>query len=358
MILIFNNLGTHSSQLTLKLWLKYEILKIIKLYNMLIFILLIQSLVLAQETSQGVLATAIEELGEETSQFSAQSSAAFKSLNTKLETEQNFTSSTSESLISSKISELKTEYNKISEELAPLRASYEKAAKNCNEHLSCSSCKTSESCVWCTVEEKCVNGDEYGPTEGDCTDYLYQECTYAGCEEYKDCSTCIGDSNCGWCNIGHTCYEGTEVLKGDCSFKYYYHSAGNTDCPEYTQEESECNDNAEEVILKEINRLEDILNDIQAEIDELEEAKEQIVRKASKKIDLEDDPELAEYEGMTEKVDEKAKKETEEELEWKKKLWENWKNQVNEDIDEDIQEEFDEVIGEINEYMKPEKKKD
>ena len=326
---------------------------------MLLFLLqILQTLALTQETSQGVLATAIEELGEETSQFSTQSSAAFKSLNTKLETEQNFTSSTSESLISSKISELKVEYNKVSAKLGPLRASYEIAAKNCNEHLSCTSCKTSESCVWCTVEQKCVNGDQYGPSDGDCTDYLYQECTYAGCEEYQECSTCIGDSNCGWCSIGHTCYEGTEVLKSDCSFKYYYHSAGNTNCPDYSQqEESDLNDNAEEVILAEIKRLEGVLSDIQTEIEDLEEAKEEIVRKASKKIDLEEDPELADYEGMTGKVDEKAKEETEEELEWKKKLWENWKNQVNEDIDEDIQDEFGEVISEIKEYMKPDKSK-
>lgn len=310
----------------------------------------------AQETSQGVLATAIEELGEQTSEFSSQSSAAFRSLNTKLETEQNFTSSTSESLISSKIAELKTEYDKISEKLGPLRASYEKAAKNCNEHLTCNSCKTSESCVWCTVEEKCVNGDEYGPLDGDCSDYLYQECTYAGCEEYKDCNTCIGDSVCGWCNIGHICYEGTELLKGDCSFKYYYHSEGNTDCPEYSEEETVYNDNAEEVILSEITTLEDILNNIQLEINELEEAKEEIVRKASKKIDIDDSVQLADYDGMTENVDSQAKKEAEEDIEWKKKLWENWKEQVDEEVDEDVQREFDKVIEEINEYMESDSK--
>ena len=47
-------------------------------------------------------------------------------------------------------------------------------------------------------------------------------------------------------------------------------------------------------------------------IDELEQAKEDIVRKASKKIDVDSGSELADYDGLTGKVDDMAEKEAEE----------------------------------------------
>lgn len=309
------------------------------------------SFALKQSTSQGLLAAEIEAIGEQTADFSNQASDAFKSLNKKFESEQNFTSSTSEALISSKITELETEYARVEAKLQPLRDLYVKESKNCKEHLSCDTCKTSKSCVWCTVEEKCVNGDEQGPTEGDCSDYLYQECSYPGCEEYQDCESCISDPVCGWCSIGHSCYESTSIEIGDCDFEYFYHSEGNTSCPAYQAKVSTYSDNTDEVLLSEIQSLESILQDISSEIEYLKDCKSEIVRKASDKIEVESAPELSSYEGISNQTDDQAVKEKQAQEEWQGKLWSQWSTDVNAEINDDIQREFGEVIDEINKYM-------
>jgi hypothetical protein len=110
-------------------------------------------------------------------------------------------------------------------------------------------------------------------------------------------------------------------------------------------------DNTDEVLLAEIHSLEGILIDIQQEITTLKERKTEIVRKAAKQVEVENDTDLKSYDGIVSQTDDQAIRESQEKQDWQAKLWSQWSQDVNLEIDDDVQREFGEVLEEINKYM-------
>lgn len=314
-------------------------------------LVLLFPVVFSQTTSQGILSGGISDLGFEISDVSSDSYSSLSSLNTKFESEQDFASDTSESLILSRISELNSELLNIESSISTLTAALSLANANCKENTDCNSCTSSEACVWCTIESLCVNGDEYGPLYGECIDYLYDKCSYAGCNEYLECELCISDNACGWCSIGHSCYEATSVLKGDCKFEYFYHAAGNTDCPVYTSPTETLSINSEIILQMEIDQLESIQLALLSEIFDLEETREKIVKEANKEIELPLPNTGKDYSGIGETVDSQANQEKDEELAFQEDLWADWAFEISEDIDDVVTIEYDDVIDALEVYQ-------
>lgn len=305
----------------------------------------------SQQTSQGVLAGSLESLSDKIQEFSTESTDSLTIINQKLDDEQEFKSDTSESLIKSKISELEDELQSIAENLESLQAALEISSTNCGENLDCKSCTGSEKCVWCNVDKICVNGDFYGPMNGECGDYNWAGCTFPGCEEYLDCQTCIGDTGCGWCTIGHFCYEGSAVLKGDCDFEYYYHAEGNTQCPEFLPMSSVTSINTEAILQQKIDELLYIEDQINFEIYELEEKREDIVKEANKGGDIIQGIEVSDFEGIIDVADQQAIEEDEDELLFQELLWDSWANNTIEGITEDVDEDFDDIIIALEKFQ-------
>ena len=305
----------------------------------------------SQETSQGVLSNSLSELGSEISEFSSQTADSLTSLNTKLEAEQEFSSDASESLISSRISELEIELSGIDTALSMLTQALAQAEPKCGEKLDCDSCTISESCVWCTIEKRCVNGDSLGPINGECSDFLYESCSYAGCNEYLKCEICISDTTCGWCSIGHVCYSATSTLKGDCEFQYFYHAEGNTECPPFTRITEKTSYNSDEVLQQEIDELLFTKEDINNEIEDLNDIREEIVKESSKVVTIPEGIQIHDYEGIGEVTDSQANTEAENRLEFQEELWLDWANSTSMDLDEMIYDEYDDIIEALEVYQ-------
>jgi Plexin repeat len=286
---------------------------------------LLQSLTaFGQETSQGVLSSAIAEVNEELLDLSNQTYASLSSLNDKLESEREFMSDTSELLIKERIDALKSQLNTTQSSLDSLNDEYNEALLDCEQYLNCDSCTGADSCVWCTVEKVCVEGDTYGPTGGNCTDYMYEECSYPGCEGYTTCDLCISDSDCGWCSIGHVCYEATYILKGDCKFEYFYHIEGNYDCPDYTPSNSTNPSPKSLQLKKQIDQLNDQKNNILQDISNLEQAQSNIVKESRVKKPIPDLPSFSDLGNIVDVTDYLANYETSSNRDFQNQLIDYW----------------------------------
>ena len=306
--------------------------------------------VFSQKTSQGVLSSGTEQLGSEIKDLSSQSLSSLSSLNTKLESENSYIGDVSEVLINAKITELEIQLEKIEDLLSDLNKQLETAALHCEDNLECGQCTALQNCVWCTIEKICVPGNSEGPDQGECSDFLYKACSYPGCEEYVDCEPCIGDTSCGWCSIGHLCYEATAVLKGDCSFKYFYHSEGNTDCPVNTLKAETGYSNDELILEKEIDELSYIENMISQEIQDLD--RKDIVKDASKSFIISDEFEGEDYDGIVNETDTLAENEKNQRLKFQENLWNQFVNTTDNDLEEAISEDYEKVLDVIGEYPK------
>ena len=315
-----------------------------------IIILPIIVLSLSQQSSQGILSSSVADLGSEIKDFSSQSSSSFSSLNAKLEAEQDYIADASEYLISSKTYELNSQLDIINANIETIDAALSVVLLECDKNFNCTACTFSQSCIWCTVEKMCVYGDSQGPINGECSEFLYDICSYPGCEEYQDCETCISDTSCGWCSIGHMCYEATSVLKGDCEFEHFYHSEGNTQCPAYTPRSKGAIIDTEIALQEEKNKLLSMKNEIELEIEYLEEIRKDIVAEASKTITIPSGIQGEDYTGIVDVTDQQAEIEKENKIASEQAIWDNWANQTEERTKDLFDEEYTEIIKALQNY--------
>ena len=148
------------------------------------------------------------------------------------------------------------------------------------------------------------------------------------------------------------CYEATAVLKGDCSFKYFYHSEGNTDCPVNTLKAETGYSNDELILEKEIDELSYIENMISQEIQDLDQARKDIVKDASKSFIISDEFEGEDYDGIVNETDTLAENEKNQRLKFQENLWNQFVNTTDNDLEEAISEDYEKVLDVIGEYPK------
>jgi len=94
------------------------------------------------------------------------------------------------------LEELKTEINKLREELPPPQSI-------CDTLFDCESCTANAQCGWCIAEQKCVQGDKVGPLYETCNFYDFGMCSGGGCARYKDCGVIIFANFLNYLELSH-----------------------------------------------------------------------------------------------------------------------------------------------------------
>eukprot|EP00299_Pterocystis_sp_00344_P005715 c17455_g1_i1.p1 GENE.c17455_g1_i1~~c17455_g1_i1.p1 ORF type:complete len:172 (+),score=32.94 c17455_g1_i1:42-518(+) len=90
----------------------------------------------------------------------------------------------------------------------------------CTPLRTCGQCAFDSECGWCESSGRCVQGTQFGPIVGNCTEWHFTYCRDEPCLIYNGvgCSACIRDPFCGWCEDTGLCVEGTAggPLTDDC----------------------------------------------------------------------------------------------------------------------------------------------
>jgi hypothetical protein len=299
-------------------------------------------------TSKGSLAKGQEDTSQQVEDLSTQTNDALQAASTKLSSSIDLTLTAGTAVLRSKIEDKDDEIDDVDRQIAAIDAELESAELRCSEITMCSDCTSNSDCVWCSVESTCHDGDQDGPTEGECTDFLYESCDGLGCRLYQSCDSCLEDSDCGWCLDQARCNKSSATDFGGCDKDYFYHSEiDNDQCPEYSHTADRGLDTSRrEELVAEKAYLEDEKADLQAEADDYQSQVSSLEEEAYKtaqtyipEVQTEDD-----LDGLDEQVDELAQGETDEEEQFKADTLQEAEYIVNNNTDSAVQNRTDTLM--------------
>ena len=190
----------------------------------------------AEWGSRATIGSGIESVSESISTLSSSLSDSIHDIDSSIESSVSSTYTYSASVLSGRIVELEERLLKLNTQIAETSKEIALLSEQCEEFGDCTGCSNTANCVWCSGGF-CAEGDESGPYQNECSDFLYQECENESCKDFDTCSSCTA-SDCGWCDSLRTCFLSEADDSQDCPDSEYYHIDKNV-CPAETDSKGE-----------------------------------------------------------------------------------------------------------------------
>lgn len=300
------------------------------------------------KTGKGSLAEGQERTSVQVESLSSQTDSALEAVSAKLTTTINLTLTAGTAVLRSKIEDKYDDIDDIQERIDEIDQELESMQLACSEVTECGECTSNSKCVWCSVESTCHDGDEYGPTDGECTEYLYESCGGLGCRQYDTCDSCLKDSDCGWCLNQARCNKSSSTDYGGCDQDYFYYSQGSNDqCPSHSHSADRGRDTSEreeleaekEVLEQEKAQLNSEIDDYDDQVESLEEEAYIAAETYIPEVQTTDD-----LDGLHETVDDLSQGEYDEEKDHKLTTLADAETTINDNTDVTVQNRTDTVL--------------
>jgi len=105
----------------------------------------------------------------------------------------------------------------------------------CTRYTTCTTCTPHANCGWCESTSQCLFGNAVGAggNPSNCTEWLYNTCVVVDCANFKSCQTCVNDQFCGFCLSTNLCVTGDQYgpIQGTCN---NFVAPGSKKCPSAT----------------------------------------------------------------------------------------------------------------------------